>query len=207
MQHSPHLFPLLLVTYPALQVTLEERCCSEDLSAVLFIPYTFILNCPVATAYFIWNRTASLFSWTSSLNELLPRASLTINEKRISIAWLTARLFLFLSANSHPGTVSFVNWQAWHPEIVESVSLTAFLTALSKSLWVFMFPQLIPLNLTEKWCSISLGAASPVWKWRKQKKVMLLEWVEYRFVNSSLAIRNERRWVHFLWKSYLFYKT
>ena len=167
-RHSlPHPFRLPLVTKPATQLTLEKRCCKDDLSAVLFIPFKAIWNCPVATAYCIWNKTASLFSSTSYPSEDESLSPLTATEKRTSIARSTAFLFLLLAVDSHPGVATSFSLHVWHPCTLVSVSLISFSNADCNSWRFWIMLHCIPGNFSEKRCSISLGAAFPLKKKRQ----------------------------------------
>ena len=163
MQCLPHPFRSPLIRKPEAQVILVKRCCSDDLSAVLFIPLKLIRNCPEATAYCIWNKTASLFSSTSSPGE----DEFTTSEKRISIPRFTALLFLSFANDSHPGVATSFSLHELHPCTVERAPWTSLSTAECRSSRLWIMLHCISGNLIAKWCSISSGAALPV---RKRKK-------------------------------------
>ena len=159
----PHPVLSLLFTNPGLHVISDERCLKEDLSAVLLTPCKLILNCPVEIAYCIWNSTASLFSLTSSVIEA-DLTALINNENNTSIPSTTALLVFWRAVQPHSGTEILVRLQALgsrHPAIVERVSATS----CSKAEWISLGPRLtwhpIPINFTERWCSIFFGFALP----------------------------------------------
>lgn len=125
----------------------------------MFIPFKLITNCPVATALFIWNKTASLFSSTSFLYASV--ALETISEKMTTKACSDAFLLLFADV-SHSGTLTSCNWHVWHPWTVRSVSLISLSMAVRNSSWFWLLLHSIPGNFIEKSCFISFGGAFPV---------------------------------------------
>ena len=168
----PHPVLSLLSTNPELHVISDERCLKEDLSAVRLTPCKLIINCPVEMAYCIWNRTASLFSSTSSIIEA-DSTALSNNENNTSISSTIALFVISWAVQPHPGTEILVSLQASesrHPGIVERVLASSCFKAEWNSLRPRLIWHPIPVNFIERWCSIIFGLALP------DKKNHFLKW-------------------------------
>ena len=143
-------------TEPGGHLNWVERCSSDDLFAVMWIPSKLILNFPVETTYCRWNKTASLVS--SMVTFKVEWLLLIDTKNRTSKASFTLRHFDALatrgshsSAKEHPG-ILLSDVQTWR--LTKTGSCCKFC-----SRW-----HNVSVKFRENLSLISLGETSPV-KW------------------------------------------
>ena len=143
-------------TDPGGHLNCVERCLSDDLLAVMWIPSRLIVNFPVETTYCSWNKTASLVS--SMVTFKVEWLLLIDTKNRTSKASFTLRHLDALatrgshsSAKEHPG-ILLSDVQTWR--LTKTGSCCKFCSRWHK----------VSVKFRENLCLISLGETSPV-KW------------------------------------------